>query len=84
MSSITQVFIKMILDIIRNLANFRFGCAHKKGSYMKMNKFTLKDFLFLQIGPKKKNKAKQIAEMDFRETKNNFVFKIVFYIDIKE
>lgn len=45
-----------------------------------MNKFYMKDFLYLQMGSTRKKKLNQIAIMDFKEGKNNFVFKIVFYM----
>lgn len=47
-----------------------------------MNKFTLKDFLFLQLGAKRKGSSKQIAMMEFKEGKNIFLFKVIFYVDM--
>jgi hypothetical protein len=72
----------MILEILKNVANFRLGCSHKKGTYLKMNEFTLKDFLFMGLGAKKKGTLKQIAELEFKEGKN-FLFKTIFYIDMQ-
>lgn len=80
-TSITSVFMKSIITILRKIANFKFDCSHKKGTLLKMNAFDLSSFPFFYIGTNSKRKNSKIFGLvEFTEGRNRFLFRTTFYI----